>query len=308
MTNSQRHTIQTPPKKRKRFHKVHIEISNICNLQCSFCPAVIRDNKMMDLELFRHTVEQVAPLAELICFHLMGDPLVHPNLKEMIEICDQHEANIFLVTNGVLLRPEKYELMLHRRFHQINFSLHSFFDNFPDKDPSNYLERIFAFTERALNERPELYLNFRLWNLNDPLGSQTPNTQMLDEICNRFDFSAPRNIDVRQRKSIKIKGRLYLHFDTEFIWPSLGLPVLGTNGTCYGLSSHFGVLADGTVVPCCLDKEAAIELGNICDTPIIDILGSSKAQAMLRGFKQGQLVESLCQRCQYIERFDSAKA
>jgi len=133
---------------KKRFHKVHIEISNICNLQCSFCPAVVRDNKMMDLTTFRSTVEQVAPLTELICFHLMGDPLVHPQLADMIDICDQHNANIFLVTNGVLLRPEKYALMLHKRFYQINFSLHSFFDNFPEKDPSNYLERIFSFTER----------------------------------------------------------------------------------------------------------------------------------------------------------------
>ena len=134
---------------KKRFHKIHIEISNICNLQCSFCPAVIRDNKMMDLELFRKVVEQVAPLTELVCFHLMGDPLVHPQLEQMIQICDQHSANIFLVTNGVLMRPEKYDLMLHRRLYQINFSLHSFFDNFPDKDPSNYLQRIFDFTERA---------------------------------------------------------------------------------------------------------------------------------------------------------------
>jgi radical SAM protein with 4Fe4S-binding SPASM domain len=291
---------------KKRFHKVHIEISNICNLQCSFCPAVIRDNKMMDIDLFRQAVEQVAPIAELICFHLMGDPLVHPELEQMIEICDQHSANIFLVTNGVLLRPEKYDLMLHRRFHQINFSLHSFFDNFPNKDPSNYLERIFGFTERALIERPELYLNFRLWNLNDPLGSQTPNTQMLERICQRFDFQSPSEIDVRKRKSINIKGRLYLHFDTEFIWPSLDLPVLGTSGRCHGLSSHFGILADGTVVPCCLDKEAAIPLGNIADTPVLEILGSRRAQDIIKGFKQRQLVENLCQRCQYIERFDGS--
>jgi len=92
---------------KKRFNKVHIEISNICNLQCSFCPAVVRDNKMMDLNMFRSIVEQVAPLTDLVCFHLMGDPLVHPQLAEMIGICDEYEANIFLVTNGVLLRPEK---------------------------------------------------------------------------------------------------------------------------------------------------------------------------------------------------------
>lgn len=268
---------------------------------------MIRDNQMMDLDLFREVVAQVAPLTELICFHLMGDPLVHPQLAEMIDICDEHKANIFLVTNGVLMRPEKFDLMLHPRFYQINFSLHSFFDNFPNKDPSIYLARIFNFAERALVERPELYLNFRLWNLNDPLGSNTPNTEMLERICERFDFNAPTKIDVRQKKSINIKGRLYLHFDTEFIWPSLDLPALGTNGRCYGLSSHFGILVDGTVVPCCLDKEAAIPLGNVRDKPIVDILGSRRAQDIVKGFTEKKLVEKLCQRCQYIERFDQSK-
>jgi len=257
----------------------------------------------MDIDLFRSIIEQVAPLTEVVCFHLMGDPLVHPKLAQMVDICDQYEANIFLVTNGVLLRPDKYELMLHQRFKQINFSLHSFFDNFPEKDPANYLERIFAFTERALIERPKLYLNFRLWNLNDPLGSQTPNTEMLESICQRFNFTAPTNIDVRKRKSINIKDRLYLHFDTEFTWPSIDLPLLGTSGTCYGLSSHFGILADGTVVPCCLDKEAAIPLGKVQDKKIIEILASRRSQDIIKGFKQKQLVEGLCQRCQYIERF-----
>ena len=294
-------------KKKKRFHKVHIEISNICNLQCSFCPPVVRDNKMMDLELFESLIKQVAPLTELVCLHLMGDPLVHPKLAEMVEICDRYEANIFLVTNGVLMKPEKFDLLLHPRFYQINFSLHSFFDNHPGKDPSKYLERVFTFTERAFAERPELYLNYRLWNLNDPLGSQTPNTEMLARICERFEFTAPTELDVRKKKSIKIRDRLYLHFDTEFIWPSMDLPVLGKQGTCYGLSSHFGILADGTVVPCCLDKEAAIALGNAKEQPILDILGSRRAQEMLKGFKQRQLVEKLCQRCQYIERFSDSR-
>ncbi len=261
----------------------------------------------MSLDLFRDLVKQVAPMTELVCLHLMGDPLVHPKLKEMIDICDEYDLNIFLVTNGVLLKPEKFELLLHPRFYQINFSLHSFFDNFPEKSPEKYLTRIFDFTRLALEKRPELYLNYRLWNLNDPIGSQTQNTQMLDQICQQFNFERPTELDVRKKKSIKIQDRLYLHFDTEFIWPSLDLPMLGTKGTCYGLSSHFGILADGTVVPCCLDKEAAIPIGNANQQPIKEILASSRAQAILRGFKQKELVEKLCQRCQYIERFSDSR-
>jgi len=291
---------------KKRFSKVYIEISNICNLQCSFCPEVKRDQKLMSIELFRLAIEQVAPLTEMVAFHLMGDPLVHPHLKELVNICEENQVRIFFVTNGVLLREDKKELLLRSPFHQVNFSLHSFFDNYPGKDPSQYLENIFSFTELAFQHRPDLYLNYRLWNLNDVHGSDTDNSLMLKKVCDRFQVELPSMIDVRKNKSVRLKNRLYLHFDTEFIWPSLELEVLGTRGHCYGLSSHFGIHADGTVVPCCLDKEAMIPLGNLQTQSVTEILESPRAQNLRKGFKENKLVEDLCQRCNYIERFKTA--
>jgi radical SAM protein with 4Fe4S-binding SPASM domain len=290
---------------KKRFHKINVEVSNICNLQCSFCPEVIREKKMMSLDLFENIIQQIAPLTELVCFHLMGDPLVHPNLSQMIQICEKYQAQIFFVTNGVLVKPEHHQILLSPAMYQVNFSLHSFFDNYPGKNPSTYLEKIFAWTESALSQRPDLYINYRLWNLQDIRGGLTENIEMLKRIQERFHFSInPSHIQIQKNKSYKIKNKLYLHFDTEFIWPDLKLPVLGQKGTCYGLSSHFGIHADGTVVPCCLDKEASIVLGKIQDTPILEILESPKAQSILSGFKKNKLVEDLCQRCQYIERFN----
>lgn len=288
---------------KKRFTKVNIEISNICNLQCSFCPEVIREKKLMTLPLFRKIIEQVAPLIEQVCFHLMGDPLVHPKLDEFVEICNEFEVKIFFVTNGVLLREKQQALLLQPAFRQINFSLHSFHDNFPDRDPTAYLKSIFEFTQKAFEARPDLYINYRLWNLKDVRGSKNMNLDMLKRVEDYFQVYFNRDVDVRQNKSIHLKNRLYLHFDTEFVWPSTDLPVLGTIGTCYGLSSHFGILVDGTLVPCCLDKEGAIPLGNIEDQPVEQILNSPRAINILQGFKQRKLHENLCQRCQYIERF-----
>lgn len=287
----------------KKFSKVNIEISNICNLQCSFCPEVVRTKQLMSLELFRRIIQQVAPITDQVCFHLMGDPLVHPQLSELVEICHEFKVRIFLVTNGVLLRQKQSELLLHPAFRQVNFSLHSFNDNFPDRDPSDYLAKIFAYTEKAFIERPDLYINFRIWNLQNPRGARAGNQDLLKQISEYFQIMLDGNVDVRVRKSIHIKNRLYLHFDTEFVWPAMDLPVLGTAGTCYGLSSHFGVLADGTVVPCCLDKEGSIPLGKIQEQPVLEILNSPRSQAVLKGFRQKKLVEGLCQRCQYIERF-----
>jgi len=291
----------------KRFSKVNIEISNICNLQCSFCPEVVRDKKIMSLELFRNVIEQVAPLTDQVCFHLMGDPLVHPQLEKLIEICAEYQVPVFFVTNGVLLREKQTELLLHPIFRQVNFSLHSFHDNYPDRDPSAYLEKIFSYTERAILERPDLYINFRLWNLQEVRGiqtqTQTQNRDMLSRIEERFDITVRNQIDVRQNKSVNIKNRLYLHFDTEFVWPDLSLPILGTKGFCYGMKSHFGVLVDGTVVPCCLDKEGSIPLGNLQNQNVIEVLNNPRSRAITEGFRNRKLVEDLCQRCQYIERF-----
>ncbi|RYZ64380.1 MAG: radical SAM protein, partial [Proteobacteria bacterium] len=218
---------------KKRFNKINIEISNICNLQCSFCPPVERESKMMRPETFRSIIEQIAGLTEQVTLHLMGDPLVHPKLSEFIKICEQHRVPIFLVTNGVLLSEVKSELLLNPIFRQVNFSLHSFHDNFGERDPGHYLDRIFRFTEKAFAERPDLYINYRLWNLAEPLGTGMQNRSMLERVGKHFDFDVNQDIDVRKNKSVRIKNRLHLHFDTEFTWPALGLPLLGEKGTCY---------------------------------------------------------------------------
>lgn len=290
----------------KRFSKINIEISNICNLHCSFCPEIDREKKMMSVDLFARIISQVAPLTDQVCLHLMGDPLIHPKLADFIDICHQHQVPIFFVTNGVLLRDNNATLLLHPAFRQVNFSLHSFHDNYPDRDPENYLQKIFSYTEAALAQRPDLYINYRLWNLSDPRGSSQQNRLILQKVAEKFHMELPTAIDVRRRKSIPIRGRLYFHFDTEFTWPGLELPILGTSGTCYGLQSHFGILADGTVVPCCLDQEGAIALGHVDQQSVEEILSSPRAQSILEGFRRNQLREDLCQRCQYVERFQSA--
>lgn len=288
---------------KKKFHKVNVEISNICNLQCTFCPEVIRSKKIMSVELFETIIGQVAPLTELVCFHLMGEPLVHPKLEALFEICRRHEAKVFFVSNGVLLTEKRAELLLSPVLHQVNFSLHSFNDNFPGKNPDGYLEKIFSFTELALNLRPELYINYRLWNLASTDQHRTENQYIRSRIEERFEFRIDESINVKVEKSKKVKGRLYLHFDTEFVWPSLDLPTLGTSGTCHGLSSHFGILVDGTVVPCCLDKEGNIPLGNLENETLAAILDSAKAKSILKGFQARKLTETLCQKCNYITRF-----
>lgn len=259
---------------------------------------------MMSVDLFEKIIPQVAPLTDMVTFHLMGEPLVHPDLEKFVQICEDHQTKIFFVTNGFLLKDHHKDLLTRPIFHQVNFSLHSFFDNYPEKSSDLYLKKIFEWTDHAMKTSPDMYINFRLWNLAGAKGQFSQNQTMLQEIEKRYGCTIPKEMDVTKEKSVHISGKLYLHFDTEFVWPSSKLPSLGTKGKCYGLSSHFGIHADGTIVPCCLDKEADIKLGDAKSSQVLDVLTGERAQNMVKGFKNRVLVEDLCQKCNYITRFN----
>jgi len=291
----------------QKFKKVFIEISNICNLQCSFCPPVERAKKVMQEPEFRRVIAQVAPLTEEVCLHLMGEPLGHPHLEEIISACADAGVPVNVTTNGVLLTEQRKQLLLHGSVRQVNISVHSFEANFGMKDVEPYMDRVINFVDRALGERPDLYINLRLWDLDDPECLSEKSVSIRRYLQEHFaiDLNAMR-IDVRRRKNFLIKQRVYLNFDSRFVWPSPTQPLRQERGFCHAMTHHIGIHADGTVVPCCLDKEAILDLGNVLtgDHNLEEILAGPRAAAMRTGFAQGKLVEDLCRRCQFIQRFD----
>lgn len=290
----------------KMFRKIYVEIGNICNLQCSFCPEVDRKKFRLTEENLRKTLQEIKPHTERACFHLMGEPLAHPLFSLFVKVAEEFAIPLEITTNGTLLTEEIEAALFSPSVHQVNFSLQSFLDNFPGKNISTYLGKILAFAERALEQRPDLYLNFRLWNLQPGEKEDARNEEILAKIEAAFSVQINRRVDPKLTKSKNLKGRLYLHYDTRFEWPNPNQPIRRQKGTCQGTRSHIGIHADGTVVPCCLDKEANIPLGNIQSQSLDEILAGPRFQAMKRGFERGELVESLCQKCTYAERFTPA--
>lgn len=287
------------------FYRTYIEISNICNLQCSFCPEVNRDKKILSKENFRTILKQVLPYTDQVCLHLMGEPLAHPEFKEILQICNEEGATIHLTTNGTFLGKFGFETFFESKaLRQINFSLHSFKDNFPGQDLRPYLFDILQFSREALTSKPELYINYRLWNLGAAENSKQENQDIIDHVCEFFGVPVNERVDVGFKKSKNIAGRVYFHFDSRFKWPNFGDPERGEHGFCHALSQQIGIHADGTVVPCCLDKEAGIPLGNVLENSFEDILASERLVKMRDGFKQHRLEEELCRKCTYIKRFD----
>ena len=287
------------------FKRIYLEISNICNVQCSFCPVVEKDKKLMDVSEFEAILQQVAPLAEIVCLHLLGEPLAHPKFRQILEICEKYHAQIDLTTNGLLIKRYATDIVNSTCVRQVNFSLQVFKDNFPQRDIEPYLAPIFEFVKMAHHFKPSLYINFRLWNQGS---HDADNEDIYARIEEHFGITINRNVEVGAIKSKRIWNRLYLHFDSRFEWPSYELPHQGTKGRCNGTVNHIGIHADGSVVPCCLDKNAVINLGNVKEQPLEAIINSDRFTAIRNGFLSGVLVEDFCQHCTYINRFKKQMA
>lgn len=254
----------------------------------------------MPLLEFKKHINHLYPLVDEITLHLMGEPLSHPHFQEILEaLPNNSEAKIILTTNGVLINKFADQIINTAAIKQVNFSIQSFIDNYTSPNKiQECLDNIIKFTKKSLDENPLLYINYRFWND----GVLNENQKYIDLINQEFSTELKSNVDVSHIKSKKVVGRFYLHFDSRFSWPNQIAPILGNRGRCHGVINHLGIHADGTVVPCCLDKEAVINLGNI-DDGLDAILSSERALKMATGFKNGQLIEDLCQRCTYIKRF-----
>lgn len=262
----------------------------------------------MSLEMFEKIIADVAPHTEQVCLHLMGEPLAHPEFEQIIAACEKNKVKINLTTNGILLNRFRQLLSTSPAFHQINFSIHAFKDNFKNKDINPYLMDILNFSKEAQELRPELYINYRLWNILETRTMNDSNSDILGTMSRFFETEISEDIDVSSIKSKRIYKRVYLHFDSRFEWPSPLMPKQSEHGFCHAVSSHVGIHADGTVVACCLDKEARLDLGKMPEKSLSEILAGQRARAMRNGFAQRKLVEDLCQRCTFINRFQPVKA
>ena len=276
----------------KRFNKVYLEISNLCNLRCAFCPGTKRAPHRMTEEEFSALLPKIRPFSDYLYFHLMGEPLCHPLLGRFLELAGQAGFKVILTTNGTLL-PKMQEVLLSApALHKVNISLHAFEANDLAVPFSEYLRGCFAFGKAA---EGKCIVSYRLWNGG---GADELNGQILDTMAQFF----PRPW-AEERRGPRLGQKIYLEYGDKFDWPDLSAADNGERVFCYGLRDQIGVLCDGTVVPCCLDHEGDLDLGNLHETTMDAILDTPRAKAIYEGFQKGKAAEELCRKCGYATRF-----
>jgi MoaA/NifB/PqqE/SkfB family radical SAM enzyme len=219
----------------------------------------------MSEEDFETVINKIKGHTEYIYLHLLGEPLMHPNLDEILSIAYKNNIKVNITTNGHLLKDKLDTINNSKSIRQINISLHSF----------NNIADIKSLLDTVDSIKIDCYISLRLWNL----GVENNNNEIIKIISDHYKVEID-NIG----ENIKLKDKVYLDFEYEFKWPDINDEVRSNCGTCYGLRTHIGILVDGTVVPCCLDTDGIINLGNIFESNLDTILNSDRANQMKESF------------------------
>lgn len=268
---------------KKRFKKIYLEITNICNLKCNFCPGNKRPKEEMTLENFRIILEKLENYTDNLYFHLMGEPLVHSKINELIDAASlKYQVNI--TTNGYLIK----KIENNKNIRRINISLQAIKS---DEEIDNYLKNIFETVDKLHNQGTIVV--YRLWN------EQASSSKIIEKLEKYYKINLNGNT--------KIQDRIYLDREIPFIWPDLNNNYYNEEGSCMGLRSHIGILVNGDIVPCCLDYNGTITLGNILNNDIDTILKDKRVQNMQENFLNNKKCEEFCRHCNFYDRIKSTK-
>ena len=287
--------------------KAYFEITNVCNLNCSFCPKTKREKRFVSVSEFEQVALKLQGKVEYLYLHLMGEPTLHPQLDRFLEIAGELGFKIIITTNGTTL-AEKGEILLSAEaVYKVSVSLHSFEANEKNRfeKMTEYLNSCFSFAERAA-ENGKICV-FRLWNLDgeNTVGENDDNPLILEQMRQYFGGSWT---DTRSGK--RIVNKVFLEYGEKFEWPdpeSKEAEDEDADCFCHGLRDQVGILCDGTVVPCCLDNEGTVALGNIFNETLEEILSSPRAVSFYDSFTKRRSPTALCSRCGYAKRFSKKR-
>lgn len=281
----------------KKFDKIYVEITNICNLKCQFCIDTKRKKEFMNIEDFKVVIKKIKKYTNLIMLHIKGEPLMHPELKEILDVCFANGILVNITTNATLLE-EKFDILAKSQaVRQLNISMHSISQN--NLSIKESTEKIINQIKNIQEINENIIVSYRLWNIDD-IKENDVNIEILNLIGKEYNISDILSRS-KKEKFIKLEKNTYLNQDIEFKWPNMESEKISENGKCYGLKKQLGILVNGDIVPCCLDQNGDIKLGNIFKSDLEEILNSKKSQDIINGFNNNILIEELCKRCGFIK-------
>lgn len=281
------------------FKKIYIEITNICNLKCKFCLETKRKKEYISIDNFQEVIKKVHNYTNLVCLHVKGEPLLHNNLEDILNILEKYNLKVNITTNGTLIKEKLDIIKNSKAIRQINFSLHSVAQNEGLKN--KYLKDIFKSTEELKN----IIISYRLWNLKD-IKENDENEKVIEEIERYYNIQNLKE-QLIKNEFLKLKENVYINQDIEFTWPDISKENIIEKGRCLALKEQIAILVDGTVVPCCLDNNGDISLGNIFKETLEEILNKPKSIEIKKNFENSVITCKLCKTCGFLKRLEGKR-
>lgn len=270
--------------------KIYLEITNACNLNCSFCIKNNHKVKYITKEEYQIIINKIKGKTKELYLHVLGEPLMHEDINYFIDYATNNNLLVNITTNGYLIENIKNNKNIHR----LNISLHSYNEKYKIK-LNDYLDSIFDVID---NIKEKTFITLRIW-----IKSKNSN-KIISYINERYHLDIKELID---NNKLKIAPNLIIDTFHEFIWPDLNNNYYSEIGTCKGLIDHIGILSDGSIIPCCLDSRGVINLGNIFTDNIDDILKEERVKKMIIGFKNNYKCEELCKHCHFLDNKQEKK-
>ncbi len=256
----------------------------------------------MDEKIFTMILDRIKDFTDYLYFHVKGEPLLHPLIDSFLDVCAEQNCMVNLATNGTLIAKTGEKLAGKPALRQVSFSLHSLEEQKDASKRKQYLDDVISFTLKALPQSPVI-IEYKLWNLEHGVLNDS-NRFILDYVCDRLGLRHKIHNRPDFTGRMKLSDRVFLNIAERFSWPDISSAVNSTKGFCYGLRTQAAILVDGTVVPCCLDSEGVMKLGNIHESLFSDIINGERAVNITDGFSNRIAVEEMCRKCTYRNRFD----
>ncbi|MGD9886759.1 MAG: radical SAM/SPASM domain-containing protein [Bacilli bacterium] len=272
----------------KHFKRVYIEITNVCQLSCAFCLPLKRPIRFMNEQEFVRILREIKPYTDYLYLHVKGEPLLHPNLEGFLDLALEHKFQVNLTTNGLLIDAKQVIISTHPAVRQINVSLHAL-QKIDENERLSYVNKLISFL-RIMENTSGKYVSLRFW-----LGNNHLKSFVIEHLNQAFNVSL-------DNESKNLFPHVYINTDQEFVWPEQSM-ITSPFAFCHGLKDHFAILVDGSVVPCCLDGNGQINLGNIFDHSFLEIMNNKEWKSLKKAFQERQNIPKLCQYCSYKNRF-----
>lgn len=269
---------------------IRIETTNLCNLKCRMCPQSVKTPGVargcMRFELFQSIVTQIAAFPEnresLFYLHICGEPLLHKDLVRFVRFAAESGLRPILTTNATLLTRDKALQLIQAGLSRIEFS-------FEGLDAATYESiRIGAHFEGvSKNIRTFLELNR---DAGSPIHTELVIVDLPDLDPQRVkDFADRMRSDF---DTVNISG----YFDWLGRVDTAGFEREEYVG-CSSVDSDLNVLWDGRVVPCCLDVDGAMVIGDFTKQSYLEVLSSLRRHALRERLEAGRLDNLPCNHC-----------